>query len=97
MRLNNDGPRKKAMELKMLDNRSSAYEQVERLTARIDKLAAEYARTQMARSLMLSAGDVRQARYLGRRMHLLNAELAYLVGLLKQSDEAAPLLAQCEA
>jgi hypothetical protein len=86
-----------AMELKMLDNRNCAYEQVERLTARIHEIAGDYSRTQIKRSLMLRAGDVRQARYLGRRMHLLNSELAYLVSLLKQSDEAAPLLAESRA
>ena len=80
----------------MFDNRKSAYEQVERLTARINEVAADYSRTQIKRTLSLSAGDVRQARYLGRRMHLLNTELAYLVSLLKQSDQAAPMLAQCE-
>jgi hypothetical protein len=85
-----------AMELTMFDNRNSAYEQVERLSARINEVAADYSRTQIKRSVLLRAGDVRQARYLGRRLHLLNAELAYLVGALKQSD-AAPAPARTSA
>jgi hypothetical protein len=96
MRLLYDGSPSMALEMTMFDNRTVAFDQVERLTQRINEVATDYSRAQIKRSVCLRSGDVRQARVVARRMHLLTAELAYLAGMLKQSDEARPLLAQMD-
>jgi hypothetical protein len=72
----------------MLDTRYGADEQIDRVNARIEEVAAEYTRSQLERTLALKAGDVRRARQVGKRMHMLNGELAYLASQLSQWDSA---------
>lgn len=75
----------------MLDTRFGADEQIDRVNARIAQVAADYTRAQLKRTLSLQAGDVRRARDIGRRMHMLTNELAYLASQLRQWDSVQDL------
>jgi hypothetical protein len=72
----------------MYDATYQSDEQLDRLNGRIAKVAADYTRSRMQRTLWLQAGDVRRARALSKRLHMLNSELAFLASHLKQWDYA---------